>query len=228
MNYLPCFSQAVFPSGGPWHLVHWPLLWLGLCLLFLIGAGSIRMLSKMQRRQNSKRALIASITGSIPKPTFDDLKTTPSVTIYRTLVERSITSAGRLKSLGQHIGRRSKGTGKYAPIWFSVFVCAVLVYGASRFRENVVTQHDVAILRQMDNGDFAFVSREEPNGDTFRACPEDIKAGVNTVGLLKSGIGYIAETATWGERGTCKSLLRPEWNFWFKDAANNFQYRRVQ
>lgn len=138
------------------------------------------------------------------------------------------TTINFLHGVRARIGRRAKGTSKYAPIWFTLFCCTGLIYGGWRMsKDSIVTEHDVAILRELDNGDFAFVSREQPRGDTFRPCPEDIKAGIDVPGMLHQAVGYVAETARWSERGTCKSLLQPDWEFWFKDEANNFQYRRT-
>jgi len=116
----------------------------------------------------------------------------------------------------------------YSPIFAAAVVCSVFLYGSSKFpTSRLVTENHVAILGEAPNGDFHFASDEEPNGGSFRPCPDDVKSGIDTPELLKKGIGYIADYATWEERGTCKSIWRSDMGFWFKDKRNNFTYRRV-
>lgn len=136
----------------------------------------------------------------------------------------------RLRSIAARAGSlrwRSKGHSKYAPIWFALFCGIVLSYGAVKLsRENIVTAHHVAVLRQLDNGDWAMRSDEDASL-VFRPCSDDVTRGVDVNGLLTQGIGYIADYARWDERGTCKSILRSDLGFWFKDAATNYEYRRI-
>lgn len=123
--------------------------------------------------------------------------------------------------------RRSSGNSKYAPVWFSLFCGAVMVFGAVRMsHENIVTNHHVAVLKQLDNGDWAMRS-DEDESLVFRPCRNDAERGVDVNGMLTQGIGYIADYARWDERGTCKSILRSDLGFWFKDKATNFEYRRI-
>ena len=123
---------------------------------------------------------------------------------------------------------RTKGAARYWPVWFTAIFAACVVFAASRLpREAVVTENHVAIIGKLENGDFAFVSDEEPHGGTFRPCAEDSRAGVDTPALLSQGVGYIADSASWEERGVCKSILREDLGFWFKDKRNNFTYRRL-
>lgn len=123
--------------------------------------------------------------------------------------------------------RNVSGRADYAPIWFSVFVMAALAYGVSRQHFNVVTQHNVEVYRQLENGDWMMSSKEDPDL-VFRPCPDDTRSGVDVNGLLSQAVGYVAETARWEERGTCKSILRSDLGFWFRDRANNFTYRRIE
>jgi hypothetical protein len=103
-----------------------------------------------------------------------------------------------------------------------------MIYGVSRLpRYSIVTENHVSILSQSEDGDFIYTSDEEPNGGAFRPCPEDAKNGVDTPKLLQQAVGYVADYAKWEERGTCKSILRKDLGFWFRDSRNNFTYRRI-
>jgi hypothetical protein len=110
---------------------------------------------------------------------------------------------------------------------FAIACLLLLCISAYAHRYNVVTEHNVAILSRLDNGDFAYRSDEKPNGDTYRPCSIDKENGIDVDGMLTQAVGYIAEHATWQEQGTCRSILRPEWQFWFRDAENKFTYRKV-
>jgi len=108
---------------------------------------------------------------------------------------------------------------------------AVMLFGLSRLpAPNVVTEHHVGILARLDNGDFAYYSDEKPmpKGDTYRPCPDDAHAGIDTEAMLTEGVGYEADYAVWQERGTCRSIVDPAWQFWWRDAANNFQYVKIK
>ena len=72
------------------------------------------------------------------------------------------------------------------------------------------------------------MSSDEQPELIFRPCLDDIASGIDVNGLFRKGIGYIADKATWQERGVCKSIVRPEWEFQFKNSHNNFTYRRIQ
>lgn len=97
----------------------------------------------------------------------------------------------------------------------------------ARYEASTVVEHNVAILARLDNGDFAYCSDEEPGCGAWRPCPSDAKNGVQTAALLQQGIGYIADIARWEERGTCKSILRADLGFDWKNRNNNFKYTRV-
>lgn len=122
---------------------------------------------------------------------------------------------------------QSSGSSKHAPIWFSLFCIAGMVYGYSRLpKPTIVTEHHVAIRARLDNGDFAYISDEKPAGDTYRPCSVDHENGIDVDGMLTQAVGYVADYATWQEQGSCRSILRPEWLFAFRDQANNFTYQR--
>jgi hypothetical protein len=59
--------------------------------------------------------------------------------------------ASRLSKIG-----RTGGSSKYAPVWFSVFCCAALVYGAVRLQKppNYVLMHDVWVEDRTSDYDF--------------------------------------------------------------------------
>lgn len=109
-----------------------------------------------------------------------------------------------------------------------VLLLMLLVVGYSQ-HSNVVTEHNVVIYSQLSNGDW-IMSSDEEHDLVFRPCLEDIAMGVDVNGMLRQAVGpphYVAERASWQERGTCKSILRADLGFWFRDKANGFQYRRV-
>jgi hypothetical protein len=95
------------------------------------------------------------------------------------------------------------------------------------YRSNTVTEHNVTIVSRLDDGDFAYVSDEKPDGDTFRPCPVDLVNHVDVVGLLTQGIHYTADFAKWEERGVCRSILRADLGFWFTDKNVNFKHRGI-
>jgi len=96
-----------------------------------------------------------------------------------------------------------------------------------RYQADTVIEHHVKILEQQNDGDFTYISDEEPQGGSFRPCAADQHNGVDTTGILTQAIGYIADYAVWEERGVCKSILRADCGFWFKDRNNNFKYART-
>jgi|SRR5580700_114951 hypothetical protein len=147
----------------------------------------------------------------------------------RTNLSQNCTNfASGFKRLKRKEKNSRLGGARWGALCFACCCCAGLTYGAYRIPKiTVVHENHVAIIEQLDNGDFAFKSDEEPNGDTFRPCLDDVKSGVDTVAILTQGVGYIADYAVWEERGTCKSIVRKECGFWFKDVHNNFQYRRI-
>ena len=59
-----------------------------------------------------------------------------------------------------------------------------------------MTEHNVAILAKLDNGDFAHKSDEKPKGDTYRPCRIDKESGIDVDDMLSQGVGYIAAKAT--------------------------------
>lgn len=137
---------------------------------------------------------------------------------------RWIAAFNRLKRNGR--GHLKLASGWYA-VGFSAFCVMGMTYGATRLpKENVVTEHHVLILHRLDNGDFAYRSDEKPNGDTYRPCAIDAQNGIDVDGMLTQAIGYVADKATWQEQGTCRSIMKPEWQFWFRDEANNFTYQK--
>lgn len=115
-----------------------------------------------------------------------------------------------------------------AASWMFAIACvSVLVFVSWRARSNVVTEHNVIVCRRLDDGDWQMTSDEETDL-VFRPCPSDAYNGVDVDGLLRSAVGYVADYARWEERGTCKSILRADLGFWFRDKHNNFAFRRIQ
>ena len=123
--------------------------------------------------------------------------------------------------------QRSKGITRYAPIWFCMFFGALVVMAVTMLpRDNVVTQHHVAVLGQLPDGDWAMES-DEDSSLVFRVCPDDERRGVHVTAMFQKAIGYVADEAKWQERGECKSIFRSDLGFWFRDKNNNFSYERI-
>jgi hypothetical protein len=97
----------------------------------------------------------------------------------------------------------------------------------AKYRTETVVEHHVTILGKLEDGDFAFTSDEEPQGGAFRPCAADLANKLDVVGLLTESVHYTAEVAKWEERATCKSILRADLGFWFRDKNNNFTYARI-
>jgi len=130
--------------------------------------------------------------------------------------------------LPRHRHARDHGLTRQWPVFFVGIWCAIMLFGATRLpKYSIVTEHHVAIFSRQDNGDFSYKSDEEPSGGSYRVCPDDIHNGVDTAAMLNQGVGFIADYAIWEERGTCKSIVRSDAGFWWKDEETNFQYVRI-
>lgn len=135
-----------------------------------------------------------------------------------------------LRRLGEK-GRASEVTF----VWLtSACILAWLCIYAYGSRVTKVTEHNIVVYRQLQNGDWAMSSDEE-RGLVFRPCPDDLAHGVDVDAILRQasiadnqGKGYIADYASWEERGTCKSILRVDLGFWFRTEKHNFEYRRTE
>jgi hypothetical protein len=103
---------------------------------------------------------------------------------------------------------------------------AALKAQLARYDSSTVIEHHVLITSQLDGGDFAYVSDEKPGGDTFRPCAADAANGVDAIGILRQSIGYAADHVIWEERGTCRSILRADLGFFWRDVSNKFIYQR--
>lgn len=115
--------------------------------------------------------------------------------------------------------RREEGRTSWAPVWFAVFCVAGLLYGATRIPEpNIVTEHNVKVLAQLNDAEWRMSSDEEPDF-VYRTCSDFPAARVIWV-------GYVADYAKWEERGACKSIQRQDLGFWWR--VGHDQYRRVE
>ena len=97
----------------------------------------------------------------------------------------------------------------------------------AKYRSETVVEHHVTILARLEDGDFSFRSDEEPSGSSFRPCLSDIVSGLDVNRLLTDGIGYVANHASWEERGVCKSILGADLGFSWRDKETDFKYRYV-
>jgi hypothetical protein len=96
----------------------------------------------------------------------------------------------------------------------------------AKYDASTVVQHNFEDFGQLDDGDFAYRSDEEPRGSTWRPCPTDKHNGVDTAKILIEGTGFIAVEARWEDRGICRSILRADLGFDWRTSANNFKYAR--
>jgi hypothetical protein len=128
-----------------------------------------------------------------------------------------------------HTPNDPHGWSTYGPVLFAFGCVVVLSLGASRIPKAMIVppQHHVAILAKLSDGDFAYRSDEEPNGSTYRVCPEDKHNGVDTERMLTQAVGYVADYAIWQEEGSCRSIYRDDLGFWFRDENTKWQYLRV-
>jgi uncharacterized protein Usg len=92
----------------------------------------------------------------------------------------------------------------------------------SRYRNDTVVEHHILFGSKLDDGDFSYTSDEEPQGGAFRPCQSDIANHLDVPGILSKAEGYYADFGAWEERGTCKSILRADIGFWFKDKNTKF------
>jgi hypothetical protein len=105
---------------------------------------------------------------------------------------------------------------------FAVIVVGLLAWTGNGYHYPIITEHNVAVYKQLPDGDWAMAS-DESGPFAYRPCPEDGKA---TSDMLQEAIGYIAERAVWEERGACKSLNGAGLNFYWRTA--NDEYRRIE
>jgi hypothetical protein len=155
---------------------------------------------------------------------------------YASLCGISLVAFKLLKPWLKDLGRRlastlptRRGMARQGPLIFAFSCLGILLYGATKIpKYAIVTEHHVAILERLSDGDFAFTSDEEPNGGAYRVCPDDAHNGIDTTSILNQGVGYIADYAVWEEQGKCKSIVHADLGFWFVDAANNFKYVKIK
>jgi hypothetical protein len=94
----------------------------------------------------------------------------------------------------------------------------------AKYRTETVIEHHVAVIGRLEDGDFAFQSDEEPRGGVYRPCPTDIANGLDVNRMLSEATGYVAEYAAWEERGACKSILRADLGFWWRNKDTGFKF----
>ena len=86
-------------------------------------------------------------------------------------------------------------------------------------RYPIVTEHNVTVIKQLPDGDWAMKSDEE-GSFAYRPCGD-----LDINGMLNQAIGYTAPRATWEERVTCKSIRAANLGFHWRD-DKTFQYRK--
>jgi hypothetical protein len=94
----------------------------------------------------------------------------------------------------------------------------------AKYQAETVTETNVTILGILPDGDIAYKSDQEPEGGAWRPCLVDESGNFDTRAYLKTAIGWTADWAKWEERGSCKSIVRSDLKFSFRDLATNFKY----
>lgn len=206
MLHSQCFWVSV-SSGGLLHSAHWLLLSAASGLLLLFAIGAIRINSKRTRRMKSRQALANSITGSIPKPNFEEIKTMPSATISKTLGELWTTCVARLKSLARHTAQRSERNQRAIAICFAFFVCGILVYAGTQYQD-VEERTAVRIETHPTDRQWYIVSNEKPLGEMAYFCDDFSN---------KDWIyaGYFARSAKWEVKADCFSIKAKGLGFFY-------------
>jgi hypothetical protein len=230
---------AIAQNGGRLHLLHLALSLLASCLLLLVlivalgdpvrewlttGLTTWRGESRRLVKSTGLRSMIHAVisTFSIKTKTVVYPSTPEEIDEVRQVVDET----------KRHIPPKG-----FARPWAIVSVCIIILSWSgwawlairdsrriselelelAKYRSDTVVEHHVALIGRLDDGDFAFRSDEEPNGGRFRPCPADIVNGVDVVGILSQGVGYVADHAAWEERGVCKSVMRADLGFWWND-----------
>ena len=97
----------------------------------------------------------------------------------------------------------------------------------ARYDASTVEEHNFTPIAKLDDGDFSYVSDEKPRGDTWRPCLTDKQNHVDASGILEQGIGFTASRVRYEERGICRSILRSDLGFKWRDMKNKFKYTRA-
>lgn len=208
MLHSQCFWTAVtISNGGLSHQLHWSLLLVGSFLLGSAIALAIQTNWRRQRRLKSKQVLITSITGSIPKPNFEEIKTMPSATISKTLAELWTTCVAHLKSLARHTAQRSERNQRAIAICFAFFVCGILVYAGTQYQD-VEERTAVRIETHPTDRQWYIVSNEKPLGEMAYFCDDFSN---------KDWIyaGYFARSAKWEVKADCFSIKAKGLGFFY-------------
>jgi hypothetical protein len=187
MNISLCFWTATLNSG-PWHLLHWPLLWVALFLLGLAVALGIRTTLRRQRRLKSRQEWISSIDGLIPNRNSVEKRTMTSETTFKTHAERWIISAGHWAKNVLRIG--TKDSGRVRPLTPLLLICLTFPSVIAGFtagfyaREAQLAQTRdtytwLKVLKVYDSWDFKvqFIAGGEPFDMHFLHDGSDLKLG---------------------------------------------------
>src|SRR5271156_1181149 len=238
MTISACLWIAAVQNGGPLHRLHFLLSSLAsflllLALIVLLVDPERRLLmTALSNWRNEWRTLGISTAVRSMIPGGMSIFSTRNSSMNSLSTPKEIEAGSVVGSLNRHTP--PKGS---ARIWAVVSVLiivaswwgwawlavhdsrriSVLESELAKYRTQTVVEHNVVIVRRLDDGDFAFISDEEPKGGSFRPCAADAANGLDVDGLLTQAIGYMAASAAWEERGTCKSILRSDLGFWFRD-----------
>lgn len=241
MNFLSCYSMAVWLNTGrtfSW-LHSLPLLAISAVIVSQLWTNAMKGL-----RINFAKWTSASATTRSALRKWRRWRRSVSAVGISSVWSAEEEAANITRQLQEHIYRKPEQRG-FSRLWGELLV--FLLVGSwigwislavldgqkisrletelSRYRTQTVTEHNVAVIRKLGDGDFAFQSDEEPQGGAYRPCHVDYENGLDVTGMLSQAVGYIADRAAWEERGVCKSILRADLGFWWRDKNNNFKFK---
>src|ERR1700722_196292 len=210
MSYLGLFSMGLMISLGTrsstWH--SW-LLWgeLAFSLVFLLGfcvailnAGMMMPAKWTSKLQRLKNGLTPTTAGMASSSEISGSKLSPSLSKQES--SHPITRAG-------------SGWARYYPIVFAGLCCGLMGLAVAREPKfPTSTEHHVAILRQTATNEWDM--QDDEQGDfRYKGCddfPNDT--------VIQPG--WVADHATWEERGACRSIRATGLGFWFKSKDGTF------
>ena len=125
------------------------------------------------------------------------------------------SSITRFASRLSKIVKRTDGASKYAPIWFSCFICGALVYGVTRAPGyHIYEYHNVKVLSKVARNKWT-IEREDGTRTLYTGCNDFQNDKVIWA-------GYVAKTIRYEDQGGCNSILKPGLGFyWDRDERAN-------
>jgi hypothetical protein len=240
---LLCFSTPIWESGSLEHTVFSWLL--RLCFLSLLLIACSTVLSAIGIISKGHDGLTTSGSGSTTQNWWRKFAVVNLFLTWRQ--KRETRRIEALREYRSHLEKFIPPRGM-ARFWSTIFSVVIAMWAATgiwavqdhkrvqqqeqqiqelqaeiaHYRAGEVTEYNLTVLGRDSDGDYDFISDQEPHGGSFRPCRADIQNGVNVYAILDAAIHYGRKIprVVWEERGDCKSILRDGLGFWFKDKSN--------